>query len=328
MKEIYLVTGGAGFIGSNIVEHLLRDNNRVRVVDNLSTGRKENLDFVKGIELKEGQFEFLDGDIRDLDVCRRATKGVDFVLHQAALPSVARSLEDPIATNEVNVKGTLNLLWASKKAGIKKFVYASSSSVYGDSPTLPKREEMKPNPFSPYAVSKLTGEYYCNSFFTLYGLETVALRYFNVFGPRQDPTSQYSAVVPRFIKSVIAGERPVIFGDGEQSRDFTYVENVIKANILAARTERIPNRVFNIACGERTSIKQLLREINSIVRSDITPVFKERRAGDVKAPVFKERRAGDVRHSLADIEKAGADLKFFPEFFLRDGLIRTVQGYK
>lgn len=310
MKKLYLVTGGAGFIGSNIAEHLLRNSNHVRVLDNLSTGKRENLDFVKGLDVKDGQFEFIEGDIRDLDICKRATEGVDFVLHQAALPSVARSVEDPIATNEVNVKGTLNLLWASKEAGVKRFVYASSSSVYGDSPTLPKREDMKPNPLSPYAVSKLTGEYYCNNFYNLYGLETVSLRYFNVFGPRQDPTSQYAAVVPRFVKSVIEKERPTIFGDGEQSRDFTYIENVIKANILAVKAKGISNRVFNIACEKRTTVNQLLKEIKEVIGSDITPVFKDRRPGDVK-------------HSLADIEKARRELKFSPDFSLREGLIKT-----
>ncbi len=226
----FLVTGGGGFIGSNLVEELLKQGHSVRVLDNFSTGRRENL-----AEFKE-DIELVEGDIRSYHIVKQAVKGIEVILHQAALPSVPRSINDPITSNEVNVGGTLNILDAAKDAGVKRVVFASSSSIYGDNPELPKHERMTPKPLSPYAVSKLTGEHYLHVFNKLYGLETVALRYFNVFGPRQDPSSQYSAVIPKFIKAINNNEQPMIFGDGEQSRDFTYVENVCQANILAATT--------------------------------------------------------------------------------------------
>ena len=314
MSELYLITGGAGFIGSNIVEALISERQHVRVVDNFSTGKRENLAFLESLSLESGQFELTDGDITDIDSCRAVMTDVDYVIHQAALPSVARSVEDPLKTNEINVKGTLNLLWEAKEANVKKFVYASSSSVYGDTPTLPKKEDMKPSPLSPYAVSKLAGEYYCRNFFDLYGLDTVALRYFNVFGPRQDPASQYAAVIPRFITAVIEGKSPTIYGDGEQSRDFTYIKNVVEANLLAAKSEGLKNRVFNVACGNRTTLNQLLNEIKNISESEINPVYDKARPGDVK-------------HSLADIELAAQELRYSPKHTLHDGLLETVKWF-
>ncbi len=245
--SLYLVTGGAGFIGSNIVERLVRQGERVRVLDNLSTGKRENL--VSWLD----RLELIEGDIRDVETVHGAMAGVDYVLHQAALPSVPRSVADPLASHQVNATGTLNVLPAARDAGVKRLVYASSSSVYGDSPTLPKQEEMPTNPISPYAVSKLAGENYCRVFFRVYGLETVCLRYFNVFGPRQDPTSQYAAVIPRFITAMLDGRRPVIYGDGRQSRDFTYIENVVEANLLACQAKDVAGEVLNIACGESFS---------------------------------------------------------------------------
>jgi len=247
----YLVTGGAGFIGSNLVEELIKRGEKVRIIDNFSTGRHENIEeFMPRIELVQG-------DIRDLDTVREAVEGVDFVLHEAALASVTRSIEHPLATTETNINGTLNVLIAARDAKVKRLIYASSSSVYGDNPNLPKKESMIPHPLSPYAVSKLSGEYYCQVFYRIYGLETEILRYFNVFGPKQDPVSQYAAAIPKFIKAMLNGRSPSIYGDGEQSRDFTFVENVVEASILACREEKIAGEIFNIAGGKRTTINRL-----------------------------------------------------------------------
>lgn len=254
MLAKYLVTGGAGFIGSNIVEELVDRNESVRVLDNLSTGRREN------IEPFMDKIEFIEGDLRDLDAVRKAVEGVDYVLHQGALPSVPRSIDEPLTTNEVNVNGTLKVLIAARDAGVKRVVYASSSSIYGNSEVLPKREDMPPNPLSPYAISKLAGENYCRIFYQIYGLETVCLRYFNVFGPRQDPTSQYSAVIPKFINAMLNGERPIIYGDGKQSRDFTFVANVVQANLLACEANGVAGELFNVACGERYTLLDLIAE--------------------------------------------------------------------
>ncbi len=304
----YLVTGGAGFIGSNIVEELLKRGQKVRVLDNFSTGKRENiLPFLDKIKL-------IEGDIRDYRVVREAVDGVDFILHQAALPSVLRSVKDPIMTNEVNVGGTLNILDAAKNAGVKRIVYASSSSVYGNSEILPKSEDMSPEPISPYAVSKLAGERYCRVFYEVYGLETVILRYFNIFGPRQDPNSQYSAVIPKFIVAMKRGERPVIHGDGKQSRDFTYVANVVEANFLACEADNVSREILNVASGERFTVLNLVDELNKIARKDISPKFQ------------KERK-GDVRHSLADITKADKMLGFSPHIDLHEGLRMTMQHY-
>ncbi len=304
----YLVTGGAGFIGSNIVEKLVGDGHKVRVLDNFSTGRRENIDDFKEVELAEG-------DVRDLAFVRRVVSGVDYVFHQGALPSVIRSIEDPISTNEVNIDGTLNVLVASRDAGVRRVIYASSSSVYGDTPTLPKTEEMKPNPKSPYAASKLAGEYYCQVFYSVYGLETVSLRYFNIFGPRQDPTSQYAAVIPLFIEAMLNGDTPTIFGDGLQSRDFTFVDNVVKANLLAATAKDAPGKIFNTACGDRHSLLDLVDLLNSIMGKQIKPIHADSRPGDVK-------------HSLAGISEAEKILNYQPQVQFEEGLKKTMAWYQ
>jgi len=314
----YLVTGGAGFIGSNLTEYLLKEGHFVRVLDNFSNGKPENLAFVSEIPGATERFELIRGDIRDYDVCLRACEGMDYVLHQAALGSVPRSINDPDTYQQVNSTGTLNMLRAAAEAKVKRLVYAASSSAYGDvdkeKPT-PKREDMAPAPLSPYAVTKLTGEYYCQIFPSLYGLETVVLRYFNVFGPRQDPHSQYAAVIPKFITALLKGESPTIFGDGEQSRDFTYVENVVRANIAACEADKAVGEVINIACGSNISINALFKLIASLIGSDVEPIY---------APP----RPGDVRHSLADISKAKALLGLREVVDLREGLERTIAWYR
>ncbi len=315
----YLVTGGAGFIGSNLTEYLLKAGHFVRVLDNFANGKKENLSFVAEIPGAQERFELIEGDIRDYETCLRACEGMDFVLHQAALGSVPRSVEDPETYHQVNTTGTLNMLRAAAACGVKRLVYAASSSAYGDvdreKPT-PKREDMPPAPLSPYAVAKLTGEYYCQIFPKLYGLETVILRYFNVFGPRQDPHSQYAAVVPKFITSLLQGEPPTIFGDGEQSRDFTYVENVVHANLAACEAgPEAVGEVINVACGENTTINALYRLIAELIGTDLEPRY---------APP----RPGDVRHSLADVSKAQRLLGLKEVVDLREGLQRTISWYR
>jgi len=307
--EKYLITGGAGFIGSNLAQELVQRGHQVRVVDNFLTGKKENIAFLLD------KIELIEGDIRDFKICQQALAGVDFVLHQAALPSVPRSIEDPLLTSEININGTLNLLWASKEVGLKKFVFASSSSVYGDDPRLPKHEDMKPNPLSPYALTKLVGEFYCQIFSQIYRLPTISLRYFNVFGPRQDPFSQYAAVIPNFITRMLRGKEPIIYGDGKQSRDFTYVSNVVEANIQAAHTPEIYSGVVNIACGERTTINSLTAKIREILKRDIKPSHQKPRSGDIK-------------HSLADISRAKRILKYSPQISLGQGLEMTIKWYK
>lgn len=305
----FLVTGGAGFIGSNIVGELLKRNYEVKVLDNFSTGKRENLsEYANNIEL-------IEGDIRSYHIVKDAVSGADVILHQAALPSVPRSINDPITSNEVNVTGTLNILEAARKHDVKKIVFASSSSVYGDNPKLPKDESMIPNPLSPYAVSKLSGEKYCNVFTRIYGLKTIALRYFNVFGPRQDPNSQYSAVIPRFITAIMRNESPVIFGDGEQSRDFTFVRNVIEGNILAATTDCEAGIAMNCACHGRITLNELVAMINEILGKDIKPVYKEPRAGDIK-------------HSFADIQLAEKNLNYKPLVEFKEGLKITIESFK
>jgi len=304
----FLVTGGAGFIGSHIAGTLVERGERVRVLDNLLTGNLANMTSFAG------RVEFLEGDIRDLEVCRRAVAGVDYVIHQAALPSVPRSVKDPRLSNEINVGGTLNLLVCAREAGVKSFVLASSSSVYGGDERLPKIEGQEGQPLSPYALTKLAAEKYAVLFHELYGLNTVALRYFNVFGPRQDPASQYAAVVPLFMTRVLRGERPVIYGDGEQSRDFTYVANVVEANILAARSEKAAGRVMNIACGESYSVNFLLETVGRL-------------AGREVQAVHEGPRPGDIKHSLADIGQASEILGFRPSVGFREGLERTIKWY-
>jgi nucleoside-diphosphate-sugar epimerase len=306
---MYLVTGGAGFIGSNIVDALVSRGEKVRVLDDFSTGRRDNL------AAFTDKIEVLQGDIADAAICARAVQGVRFVLHQAALPSVARSMEDPLSTNKTNVHGTLSLLWAAKIAKVERFVYASSSSVYGESPTLPKQEDMPPRPISPYAVSKLTTEYYASVFTQAYQLPTVGLRYFNVFGPRQDPNSHYAAVIPRFITSILAGRAPTIFGDGAQSRDFCFIENVVSANLLACTSTNAVGQVMNIACGSRIDLNELVQKINLLLNTNIVAIHEPTRTGDIK-------------HSLADIERAQRLLGYQVLADFDEGLRRTVAWYQ
>jgi nucleoside-diphosphate-sugar epimerase len=305
----YLVTGGAGFIGSNIVDELLNRGDTVRVLDDFSTGREENVHhFADRVDL-------IRGDIRDRSVVDKAVDGVDFVLHQAALASVPRSIKNPVESSEVNIQGTLNLLDSAVKHSVRRFVFASSSSVYGDSDVLPKVETMVPQPKSPYAVTKLCGEMYCKVFSEIHGLPTVSLRYFNVFGPRQDPTSQYAAVIPIFVQQLLNGESPTIYGDGEQSRDFTFIRNVVKANIMACEANTEGAKVYNIACGDRFDLNHLYARLKSLLESDL----------DVKyGPV----RMGDVKHSQADIAAVTGELGFQVEVGFAEGLEATVSWYK
>jgi nucleoside-diphosphate-sugar epimerase len=310
----YLVTGAAGFIGSNLVERLLIEGHAVRGLDNFLTGREENVRAAAG-SARAGAFELITGDIRDPDMCARAVAGVDFVLHEAALPSVQRSVDDPVLSHDVNASGTLALLMAARDAKVKRFVYAASSSAYGDSPVLPKSETMTPSPRSPYAVAKLIGEHYCRVFSEVFGLRTISLRYFNVFGPRQDPTSHYAAVIPKFVTALLSGGRPVVYGDGEQSRDFTYIDNIVEANLRACRVDGVSGGVYNIACGERFSLNELLRVLCGVIGVETS--------ADYQAP-----RPGDVRHSLADIELARRELGYEPTVGFREGLLRTVKHFK
>jgi UDP-glucose 4-epimerase len=300
--KLYLVTGGAGFIGSNIVEALVRRGDRVRVLDDFSTGRRENL---AGFDV-----EVMEGDLRDAASVRRAVAGVDGVFHQAALRSVPRSVDDPLSSNEVNVTGTLVLLLACREVGVRRLVYASSSSVYGDDPTLPKVETLAARPISPYAVSKLAAEHYCQTFARLYGLETVSLRYFNVFGPRQNPESKYAAVIPRFLEQALRGEPLEVHGDGEQSRDFTYIDNVVAGNLLAMERPGVSGEVFNVACNTRHSLITIAEAIGDF--------FGRRLERRHVAP-----RAGDVRHTLADISKAERLLGYRPTVGFAEGMRRT-----
>lgn len=314
----YLVTGGAGFIGSHISEALLKEGHRVRILDNFSTGRREN---IKAVEMIAPlNLEIMEGDVRDRKTCDRAVSGMDFVFHEAAQISVPESVHDPETTQEVNIGGTLNLLSACKKAGTKRLVLASSTAIYGDSPIekdslKPKKEYFAPNPLSPYALSKLVGEYYCRLFSKTYNLPAVALRYFNVFGPRQDPNSEYAAVIPKFIERLLQEAPPLIYGDGKQSRDFVFVGDVVQANLKAARQPGIEGEVFNVASGRSYTLLQLLEHLKKILRSD-------------QLPVFAPPRAGDIRYSKANIQKARKLLGFQPETGLRQGLKATVDFMK
>ena len=310
----YLVTGGAGFIGSNLASALLAAGHTVRVLDNFLTGKRENL---AGLAERYGEaFELVEGDFRDLEVARHAVEGAEYVLHQGALPSVPRSVADPVLTNEINVRGTLALLVAARDARVRRVVFAASSSVYGDTPQLPKRESMMPNPKSPYAAQKLAGEHYMRIFFEVYGLETVSLRYFNVFGPKQDPTSNYAAVIPRFITAVLSGTPPTIFGDGLQTRDFTYIDNVVQANLRACEApKKACGRMVNIACGERVSLLDILEIVYKL-------------AGRRVAPKFETPRLGDVRDSLADISLAKDLLGYEPRVGFPEGLSRTFDFFR
>jgi UDP-glucose 4-epimerase len=308
---IYLITGVAGFIGSSLARAVLERGGEVVGFDNFSTGKKENLTDVLD------RIKFHEADLLDLDALHRACEGVDYVFHEAAVPSVPRSVKDPIGNNRTNVDGTLNVLVAARDAKVKRVVYAASSSAYGDTPTLPKREDMSPNPISPYATAKLAGEYYMTSFYRCYGLQTVCLRYFNVFGPRQDPSSPYSGVLAKFITQMLAGEQPTIFGDGKHSRDFTYIDNVVEANLLASQAEssEVAGRVFNVATAQRTELYetfQLLKRLTGY-------------SGDVK---YAPERSGDVKHSLADISRAEKHLGYKPKVNFEEGLARTIAWYR
>lgn len=301
-----MVTGGAGFISSHLTEELVKQGYHVVILDDLSTGKMENIEPL----LNKENMEFVQGSITNLSLLQRLFQGVDYVFHQAAIPSVPRSIKQPQASHEVNITGTLNVLLAARDCDVKKVVYASSSSVYGDTPTLPKKEDMSPNPQSPYAVTKLAGEYYCHVFHQIYNLPTICLRYFNVYGPRQDPDSQYAAVIPLFITRVLQGKPPIIYGDGEQTRDFTFVKDVIKANILAAESDT--SGVFNIGRGENVTINNLARTITSIIGKDLRPEYQPSRPGDVK-------------HSLADISRART-IGFEPQYSLDKGLRETIRS--
>jgi len=307
----YLISGIAGFIGSSLARALLSRGDQVRGVDNLSTGKRENLAGILD------QIDFLEADIIDLDAMHKACAGVDFVLHQAAVPSVPKSVLDPLGSNRANVDGTVNLLVAARDAKVKRVVYAASSSAYGDTPTLPKHEEMKPDPISPYAVAKLAGEQYMISFYRCYGLETVCLRYFNVFGPRQDPSSPYSGVLAKFITLMQRGEQPTIYGDGEQSRDFTYIDNAVEGNLLAcsAPASQAAGQVFNVATGRRVTLNETFRLLQGLISFSGTPIYGPERGGDIK-------------HSLADISKAEARLGYKPKVDFEEGLRRTVEWYR
>src|ERR671919_464076 len=304
----YLVTGGAGFIGSHLAEELVRRGERVRVVDSLITGKRQNLAHIPGVD-------FMEGDLADLEVARHAVQGIDFVLHQAAIPSVPRSVSDPITSNRANIDASLNVLVAARDAGVRRVVYAGSSSAYGNTPTLPKVETMPTAPLSPYALQKLVAEQYCQMFTRLYGLETVTIRYFNVFGPRQDPSSPYSGVISLFIRALLDGQRPTIYGDGEQTRDFTYVANVVDGVLRACEAPGASGEVINVATGGGISLNALFAEMRKLIGSDVEPNYAE-------------PRAGDVRDSQADISKAKRILGYEPIVTFEEGLNRTLAWYR
>lgn len=306
---VYLVTGGAGFIGSNIVEALVKKGEKVKVIDNFVSGKRENLSHIID------KIELIEGDIRDLPLLKKVTQGIDYILHQAALRSVPKSVGDPVSYNEVNVGGTLNVLIAAKESGVTRVVYASSSSIYGDAQTFPEKETHLALPVSPYAASKLAGEHYCHVFSKIYGLETVSLRYFNVFGPRQSLETQYAVVVPRFIISMLNNESPPVHGDGKQSRDFTYIDNVVEANILAARMPGISGEIFNIACGKDYTVLELVKYLNRIMGKDLKPEFTP-------------PRPGDVPRTLADISNAKELLKLEIKVNFEQGLKKSVVWFK
>jgi nucleoside-diphosphate-sugar epimerase len=308
---LYLVTGAAGFVGSALVRALLERGEKVRGLDNFETGRRENLQEI------QSQIDFHQADVLDIDAVQLACRGVDYVLHQAAIPSVPKSIADPAHSNKVNIEGTVNVLIAARDAGVKRVVYAASSSAYGDTPTLPKREDMTPSPISPYGVAKLASEMYMKTFYLVYGLQTVNLRYFNIFGPRQDPTSQYSAVLAKFITMMLRGEKPTIYGDGEQSRDFNYIDNAVAANLLAATAPEadVAGETFNIATGHRFTLNETFQMLKPLT------AYK----GDVE---YEAERNGDIKHSLADISRAEDKLKYRPQVNFEEGLRRTVEWYR
>ncbi len=311
--ETFLVTGGDGFIGSHLVERLLHDGARVRVLDNLVARNGANLDYLKTLD--SGRLETVIDDIRDLSACRRACQGVDYVFHQAALGSVPRSIEDPLATHETNATGTLNMLLAAKEAGVKRFVWASSSSVYGDKGDEAKSETLPVSPISPYGASKTAGEDYAQVFYRTFGLATVSLRYFNVFGPRQDPEGDYAAVIPKFITAMLAGRRPVIYGDGRQSRDFTYVGNVVDGNLAAITAPEAPGKIINLANGDRHDLLDLVARLNRLIGQELEPIF---------APP----RPGDIVHSMADVSLARTILGYTARIDYDQGLAMTVESFR
>jgi len=302
-----LITGGGGFIGSHLAERLCRSGHAVRVLDNFSTGRRSNLAPI------QDAVDLVEGDMTSYERVHRAVRGCDVVFAIAAIPSVPRSIQDPLTSHAANVTALLNVLLAARDEGVRRVIFASSSSIYGSNPELPKREDARPMPISPYAVAKLAGEGYCRSFSEVYGLHTTAIRYFNVFGPRQDPQSQYAAVIPKFIQALHGGEQPVIYGDGEQSRDFTYVDNVVDANLLAMGADLPPGRVFNVACGERITLNHFAAELRELMDSSIEPIYAE-------------PRSGDIRHSLADISRAREEFGYEPFVGFREGLSRTIDS--
>lgn len=309
MNTRYLVTGGGGFIGSHVVRHLLGKKHKVRILDNFLTGNRNNIrDVASDIEL-------IEGDIRNEKDSTLAVQDVDYIIHLAALPSVPRSVANPVLSTDINVNGTVTLLNAAQRKGIKRIVFASSSSVYGDSPEFPRHEDQYPQPLSPYAVSKLAGEFYMKCFYKLHGLETVTLRYFNVFGPRQDPNSQYAAVIPKFITAVLSGKKPIVYGDGEQSRDFTFIEDLVQGIYKACHADRAPGQVLNVACGRRTSLNQLLEYLQELSGSEVNAEYT--------AP-----RAGDVRDSFASIDRARELLGYEPRFSMAQGLEKTFSWYR
>jgi len=305
----FLVTGGAGFIGSHIVERLVKEGGKVIVIDNLSTGKTEN------VEKVIDKIRFIEGDIRDYELLLSITEGVDYIFHEAAMTSVVKSIEDPKTCNEINITGTLNILNASLKNNVKKVIFASSSAVYGDSPILPKREDMTLEPTSPYAISKYTGELYLKFFWEVKRLPCVSLRYFNVYGPRQDPNSPYSAVIPKFISALLSGQSPIIYGDGKQTRDFVFVEDVVEANLKAVEKEGVEGKVYNIGTGKKTSVTQLFQIIKNLIGIELNPIYKEERPGEIK-------------DSFADISMAEEELSFKPKFSLVSGLEKTIEWYK
>ncbi|QQK79598.1 SDR family oxidoreductase [Salicibibacter cibi] len=303
----YLVTGGAGFIGSHLVRSLISKGAHVKVLDNFTTGKKRHLHDVSD------DIELIEGDFTDPETVKKAVQNVDVIFHQGAVPSVPKSIKDPITTNHANSTGTLQLLHAAVEAGVRRFIYAASSSAYGNSDVLPKRETMPTSPLSPYAVSKYAAERYCKAFYEVYGLETISLRYFNVFGPNQDPHSEYAAVIPKFILTLLSHQPPLIYGDGKQSRDFTYIDNIVSANLLAAEAPKLQGEAINIGSGERIDLMTLVKKINEILGTDI-------------APIYTFERVGDVMHSLADLQLAESLIGYRPEISFSDGLKQTING--